>query len=125
MFEDYKWRGHSIATQLDKKAPQVQVATLGADAILIFNMFNLTNAEQNNIEVIETSTNYFTPKTNLTYYYSGFIVTVILWTIYFLTKYCKQEKLLTNSLPVLKSKLKNVSLTTSMTICFGDGPSGC
>lgn len=59
-----------IATQT--KTPIVQaaalLATTGAGAVSIFNTFNLTIAEQENIEIIkETFTKYFTPKTSLTY----------------------------------------------------------
>lgn len=68
--QHFNW--YAIATQLDKKPHNVQAATLlatvGPDAIAIFNTFNLTNSEQNNIEVIkETFTRHFTPKSNLTY----------------------------------------------------------
>lgn len=53
--QQFNW--FSIATQLNKKPPEVQAATLmatiGTEAAIIFNTFNLTQEQQLDIEVIK------------------------------------------------------------------------
>lgn len=68
--QQFNW--YAIATQLSTKPNAVQAATLmasmGLDAAAIFNTFNLSEAEQENITIIkERFTAYFTPRMNQTY----------------------------------------------------------
>lgn len=68
--QQFNW--YAIATQLHRKSNSMQVATLmasmGTEAAAVFNTFNLNADLQESIEVIKQSfTEYFTPRTNLTY----------------------------------------------------------
>lgn len=70
--QQFNW--FSIATQLNKKPPEVQAATLmatiGAEAAVIFNTFDLTltDEEQLDIKVIKDKFSaHFNPKSNTTY----------------------------------------------------------
>lgn len=67
--QQFNW--FSIATQLNKKPPEVQAATLmatiGTEAAIIFNTFNLTQEEQLDIEVIKAKFSArFNPISNTT-----------------------------------------------------------
>lgn len=66
--QQFDW--YATAVQLDKrqKGKQPFMATIGPDAITIFNTFGLTDEEQKDIQVIKTKlTEYFSPKSNITY----------------------------------------------------------
>lgn len=68
--QQFEW--YAIATQLNKKAKEVQAATfmttIGPDAIQVFNNFNLTPQQQTDVEIIkEKFKNYFIPKINLSF----------------------------------------------------------
>lgn len=68
--QQYKW--FSVATGLDKKTSAIQAANfmtiIGTDAIRLFNTFNLTPEQQNDISVIITKfEEHFKPKANITY----------------------------------------------------------
>lgn len=68
--QQFNW--YSTAVQLQRKAPEIQAATLmsslGLEAAEIFNTFNLTEQEETNVTVIKQRfTAYFTPRTNITY----------------------------------------------------------
>lgn len=68
--QQFNW--YAIATQLNRKPNAVQAATLmasmGMEAAAVFNTFNLNDEQQENIELIKTRfTEYFTPRSNLTY----------------------------------------------------------
>lgn len=58
--------------QLEKKPAGVQAATfiavIGPDAIEIFNSFNLSDTEKNNLQIIKDKfKEYFAPKTNISF----------------------------------------------------------
>lgn len=68
--QQFEW--FATAIQLDKKPVEVQAATfmsvIGPDAIEIYNSFNLTVAQQNNLQIIkEKFREYFAPKTNVSF----------------------------------------------------------
>ncbi|XP_041983368.1 uncharacterized protein LOC121736323 isoform X2 [Aricia agestis] len=68
--QQFEW--YAIAIQLDKKPAEVQAATfmavIGPDAIEIYNSFNLSDANKNNLKIIkERFGEYFTPKTNISF----------------------------------------------------------
>ncbi|GBP14486.1 Uncharacterized protein K02A2.6 [Eumeta japonica] len=68
--QQFEW--YATAIQLDKKPADVQAATfmavIGSDAIEIYNSFNLSNADQNNLQIIkERFREYFAPKTNISF----------------------------------------------------------
>lgn len=65
--QQFEW--FAIATQLDKKTSPVHAATLmatiGPEAAVVFNTFNLTTAQQQEIGVIKSKFSaYFNPKRN-------------------------------------------------------------
>lgn len=68
--QQFNW--YSTAVQLNTQSAERQAATLmatiGPDAITIFNTFGLSAEEQRNVEVIKQKfTDYFLPKSNVTY----------------------------------------------------------
>lgn len=68
--QQYEW--FEVATRIDRKPQNVQVATfmlcIGAEAVTIFNTFGLEGAQLQQIATIKTRfREYFTPKTNVTY----------------------------------------------------------
>lgn len=68
--QQFNW--YSTAVQLQRKTPEIQAATLmsslGSEAAEIYNTFNLTEQEETNVAVIKQRfTEYFTPRTNVTY----------------------------------------------------------
>lgn len=67
-----QWDWYAIATNLEKKRPEIQVAIfmscIGPEAVVIYNTFNLTESEGKSLEIIKQKyTAYFTPKVNETY----------------------------------------------------------
>ncbi|KAJ8707826.1 hypothetical protein PYW07_011503 [Mythimna separata] len=63
---------YAIAVQLDKKPAEVQAATfmavIGPDAIEIYNSFNLSDENKNNLQIIKDKfKEYFAPKTNISF----------------------------------------------------------
>ncbi|GBP61465.1 Endogenous retrovirus group K member 8 Pol protein [Eumeta japonica] len=68
--QQFEW--YATAIRLDKKPADVQAATfmavIGSDAIEIYNSFNLSNVDQNNLQIIkERFREYFAPKTNISF----------------------------------------------------------
>lgn len=68
--QQFEW--YSIAVQLDKKPAEVQAATfmavIGPDAIEIYNSFNLSDANKNDLQIIKDKfKEYFAPKTNISF----------------------------------------------------------
>ncbi|XP_049870365.1 uncharacterized protein LOC126369844 [Pectinophora gossypiella] len=68
--QQFDW--YAIATGLDKKSPEVQVAifmsSIGPDAAVIYNTFKLNETESQSLKTIKTKfTNHFIPKINETY----------------------------------------------------------
>lgn len=68
--QQFNW--YATASQLSKKSAEVQAATfmavIGPEAIQIFNNFNLTEAEQKDIEQIKNKfQEYFIPKINVSF----------------------------------------------------------
>lgn len=99
--QQFEW--YAIATNLQAKRPEVQVAifmsVIGSDAAVIFNTFNLTVDESKDLKTIkEKFTSYFVPKVNITY------------ERYIFNK-CKQgpDETFDEFLTSLRSKTKNCS----------------
>ncbi|XP_025833925.1 uncharacterized protein K02A2.6-like [Agrilus planipennis] len=68
--QQFEW--YATAIQLDKKPAEVQAATfmavIGPDAIEIYNSFNLSEVETDNLQVIKDRfKEYFAPKTNISF----------------------------------------------------------
>lgn len=68
--QQYTW--FSTATQMNKKSPEIQVATfmsaIGLDAIDVYNSFTLTEQEKKNCTVIQKKfEEHFNPKVSLTF----------------------------------------------------------
>ncbi|KAF5282886.1 hypothetical protein FQR65_LT14189 [Abscondita terminalis] len=103
--QQFEW--YAIAVQLYDKPPEVQaatfMATIGQEAIRIFNSFNLTERQQKNIiEIKDKYNNYFIPKINVSFERYNFFKVVqkenesfdeFLTVIRNLAKTCEFEKL--------------------------------
>lgn len=68
--QQFEW--YATAIQLNKKPAEVQAATfmavIGPDAIEIYNSFNLSDADKNNLQIIKDRfKEYFAPKTNISF----------------------------------------------------------
>lgn len=67
--QQYKW--FEVATQMDKKTEQIQIATfmasLGPDALDVYNSFNLKNEDTEKLEKIKSKfEEHFAPKSSIT-----------------------------------------------------------
>lgn len=67
-----QWEWYATATNIIKKSPEVQVAIfmscIGPDAAIVYNTFNLTEAESKSLTCIKLKfAAYYTPKINETY----------------------------------------------------------
>lgn len=67
-----QWDWYAIATCIEKKKPEVQVATfmtcIGPEAVVVYNTFNLAEDEARSLDTIKRRfTDHFTPKINETY----------------------------------------------------------
>lgn len=101
-----QWEWYATATSIAKKNPEIQVAifmsSIGPEAAVVYNTFNLTTAESKSLEAVkEKFTRHFTPKINETYE-----------RYLFNTISQKEEQLFDDFLTNLKTKVKNCGYGT-------------